>query len=290
MQLYKHATPGGGVCSKDIGVQISPPLESFQHLFVERYGGPAPSPQLRPSLDMDTPRSHPAISSVLDAYPVRIMLGLVASLSLMLALVRLPLQSPVKRVGWSADPPSEQIVLEDVTPERSGAERSDDAAKRRKTAPPATDFRSLHAESQTTSASSENTGTESTERDSDDSQKYEEVRSIAELGVTDQTPQIVGGTGSLYLHINYPEEARAQGIEGRLEVEFTVETDGTVADMEVVESLHPLCDSAAVEGVRSVTFVPAKRDGKPIPIRLRLPIRFQLMAASNSVPSNGMNP
>lgn len=218
------------------------------------------------------------------------MLGLVASLGLTLALVHLPLRTPVYRVGWSAHPPAEQIALEDMTAEQSDTERSDDAAKRRKKAPPATDLRSLRPESQTTSASSENPGTESTERDADAPRKYEEVQSIAELGVTDRTPQIVGGMGSLYLHINYPEEARTQGIEGRLKLEFTVQTDGTVADMEVVKSLHPLCDSAAVEGVRSVTFVPAKRDGTPISIRLRLPIRFQLTTVSSSAPSNETNP
>lgn len=239
---------------------------------------------------MDTPRYHLASASILDPYPVRIMLGLVASLSLTIALVHLPFRSAPPRVGWSTHPPAEQVVLEDVTTERSDTERSDDAAKRRKEAPPATDFRSPDAESETTSASSESSGTESTERDSDGSRTYEEIQSIAELGVSDRTPRIVGGAGSLYLHINYPEKARMQGIEGRLQLEFTVETDGTVADMVVAKSLHPLCDSAAVEGVRSVTFVPAKRDGTPIPIRLRLPIRFQLTTVSSSVPSNGMKP
>jgi TonB family protein len=218
------------------------------------------------------------------------MLGLVASLSLTIALVHLPFRSAPPRVGWSTHTPAEQVVLEDVTTERSDTERSDDAAKRRKEAPPATDFRSPDAESETTSASSESSGTESTERDSDGSRTYEEIQSIAELGVSDRTPRIVGGAGSLYLHINYPEKARMQGIEGRLQLEFTVETDGTVADMVVAKSLHPLCDSAAVEGVRSVTFVPAKRDGTPIPIRLRLPIRFQLTTVSSSVPSNGTKP
>jgi TonB family protein len=61
-----------------------------------------------------------------------------------------------------------------------------------------------------------------------------------------------------------------------------VGTDGAVSNLQVVDPLHPLCDSAAVRGVRSVTFVPAKRDGRPIPIRLRLPVRFQLSTAPNT--------
>jgi len=240
---------------------------------------------------MSLPRYHSATSSsVLAAYPVRIMLGLVMSLSLMLALVRLPLQAPVNRVGWSAQSSTEQIVLKNVTRKQSDTERSDDAAKRNEEAPPVTDLRPQRHESGTSSSSTENSGTESTEHESDDLQKYKELRSITELGITDRTPQIVGGLGSLYLNIHYPEKARKQGIEGQLELEFTVEIDGSVTDIEVTDSLHPLCDSAAVEGVRSVDFVPAKHDGTPVPIRLKLPVRFQLTAVSSTLQQNGRNP
>jgi len=116
------------------------------------------------------------------------------------------------------------------------------------------------------------------------------VRSVAELGVASRTPQIVGGVGSLYLQIDYPEKALQKGIAGEQELEFTVEPDGQVTDMEVVESLHPPCDSAAVEGVRSVQFVPATQDGTPISIRLRLPVEFRLKAASSPALPNETNP
>ncbi|PSQ73338.1 MAG: energy transducer TonB, partial [Bacteroidetes bacterium QH_6_64_77] len=130
---------------------------------------------------------------------------------------------------------------------------------------------------------SEDSGTESTLSDSGRASESDpdDVQSIATLGVKDQKPQIVGGMGTLYLNINYPEKARKQGIEGRLRLEFTVEADGEVTAVDVVDSLHPLCDSAAVEGVRSVHFVPAKRDGDPVPIRLKLPIKFQLTTATS---------
>lgn len=240
---------------------------------------------------MSTPRSHSAnSSSVLDAYPVRIMLGLVASLGLMLALVRLPLQAPLQRVGWSAHAPADQIVLENVTPERSETKQSEDAARKRERVPPVTDLRSLNPEPPASSTSSESSGAESTERQSDGSETYEEVQSIAELGLADRTPQIVGGVGSLYLQINYPEKALQNGIEGELELEFTVERDGRVTDMEVVNSLHPLCDSAAVKGVRSVQFVPATHDGTPVSIRLRLPVEFRIDEASSPPLSKGADP
>jgi TonB family protein len=240
---------------------------------------------------MNTPRNHSAnASSVLDAYPIRIMLGLVMSLSLMLALVRLPVQSPVNRVGWSSRPPAKQIVLDEVTQEQSNAKQSEDPAKTHAEPPPITDLQSPRAEPETSPPSSGNADTESEPGDSDRPKTYEEIQSITELGLSDHTPQIVGGLGSLYLHINYPARAREQGIEGELELEFTVEPDGRVTDLEVVKSLHPLCDSAAVQGIRSVQFIPAKQNGTPIPIRLRLPMEFRLKTQTSAAMAKGQGP
>jgi len=240
---------------------------------------------------MSTPRYHSAnMSSVLDAYPVRVMLGLVTSLSLMLALVRLPLQSPINRVGWSNRLSAEQIVLDEVTPERSETEQSSDAAQTRAEAPPVTDLQSQQDEPDTPPTSSGNAGTASDQGKSDRPKRYEEVQSITELGLSDHTPQIVGGLGSLSLHIDYPAKAREQGIEGELELEFTVKSDGRVTNLKVVKSLHPLCDSAAVEGIRSVQFIPAKQNGDPVPIRLHLPMQFRLQTTTSAAMAQGQEP
>lgn len=235
---------------------------------------------------MDTSPHHLAGSPLLDVYPIRIMLGLVSSLGFIIILVNLPLRPSVSQVGWSRHTITEQIVFEEVItkpsedPPSNGTERT----------PPATDFQAFQSTERPGSTSPESSGTTATQRDSGRIEQYENIRSLSQLNVSDETPQIVGGAGSLYLHINYPEKALKQGIEGQLKLEFTVKTDGTVAHIEVVKSLHPLCDSAAVEGVRSVTFVPAKHNGTPIPIRLRLPVRFQLRTLSSSLPMDQMNP
>ena len=214
------------------------------------------------------------------------MLGLVASLGLTLVLVHLPFHTPIPRVGWSGHSSAEQIVLDEVTTERS----DETVPKGPEQAPPATDLRTVDPERRPTPVSSEDPDTAPAQQDTGWAARYKDVQSIAELNVSDGTPRIVGGAGSLYLHIDYPERALAQGIEGRLKLGFTVKTDGTVEDVEVLESLHPLCDSAAVKGVRSVRFVPAKHNGTPIPIRLRLPIRFRLTTVSSSAQTNGTPP
>lgn len=236
---------------------------------------------------MSAPRPHSTHSSPLDAYSVRIMLGLVASLGLLLALVHLPLRTPVNGVGWSARSPAESIVLSDMGPERSSEEDPDAEGTER--APPPTDQRAPRPDQPTRSVASKSPGTESTRSDSGRTSESgpDDVQSVATLGIEDQRPQVVGGMGSLYLSINYPEKARKQGIEGRLRLEFTIDAEGEVNAVEVVDSLHPLCDSAAVEGVRSVDFVPAKHNGNPVPIRLKLPIKFQLSTATSTMQPNG---
>ncbi len=236
---------------------------------------------------MGTLHPRPTNSSVLDAYPVRIMLGLVASLSLLLALVRLPLRTSTNRVGWSTHPSAQQIILDDVIPDPPDDARSNEPED----APPATDLQFPRSdEQQARPASSETSAPESDSSDSNRLSEYTDVQSVDALSVKDRAPRIVGGMGTLHLHINYPKKARLQGIEGELELEFTIKPDGSVTDVEIADSLHPLCDSAAVRGLRSVKFVPAKQDGTLIPIRMKLPVRFQLTAASKTTQTDGSGP
>jgi TonB family protein len=109
---------------------------------------------------------------------------------------------------------------------------------------------------------------------------------VSAFGPNDQKPEIVGGMGALYHNIQYPQEARDQGIEGRLRLEFTVQADGKVRNVEVVDSLHPLCDSAAVEGIRSVRFAPAEHRGTAVPARMTLPVRFRLISVPQTADVN----
>lgn len=139
------------------------------------------------------------------------------------------------------------------------------------------------------SASSENGTGEGPEQESTSdspSDSTSAVRSIAELSLQDRHPEIIGGQGALSLHINYPVEARRKGIEGRLTLTFTVNTDGEVRHIVVSDSLHPACDSAAVEALRSVRFRPGTYDGEPVPVRMSLPIRFELQPGRLSSTSN----
>ncbi len=103
------------------------------------------------------------------------------------------------------------------------------------------------------------------------------VSEMQVLQFAEVQPSIIGGLNSLYLRIQYPKAAQEAGIQGRVVLSFIVEEDGTTTDVRVLESLHPLCDKAAVDAVTETLFTPARQQGKKVRVRMHLPIRFVLI-------------
>lgn len=64
--------------------------------------------------------------------------------------------------------------------------------------------------------------------------------------------------------IEYTAAARAEGIEGRLKLRFTVGADGAVTKVDVLDAVAPELDAAAVAAAKQWRFKPATACGKPI--------------------------
>jgi protein TonB len=62
----------------------------------------------------------------------------------------------------------------------------------------------------------------------------------------------------------YPEQAAERGIEGWVEVEFTITTSGAVKDARIVTSTSNVFDRAALQAVRKWKYRPKIEDGKPV--------------------------
>ena len=78
-------------------------------------------------------------------------------------------------------------------------------------------------------------------------------------------------------HIVYPDEAKAKGIQGRVFVQFIVEKDGTLSDVEAVRSPDPSLAQEAVRVVKDMPkWIPGRQGGKAVRSRFRLPIMFRL--------------
>ena len=107
--------------------------------------------------------------------------------------------------------------------------------------------------------------------------KLERIEREPVLDFAEQGPAIVGGLGTLYLNIDYPASARNNGVQGLSVLEFVVEKDGTTSDIQIMKSLHPACDSAAVAAVTRTLFKPGRQNGEIVRVKMRLPIRFKLV-------------
>jgi protein TonB len=64
--------------------------------------------------------------------------------------------------------------------------------------------------------------------------------------------------------IEYTASARAEGIEGKLKLKITVGEDGSVLRVEVLASVSPELDAAAVSAVKQWRFRPAMMCGKAV--------------------------
>lgn len=75
----------------------------------------------------------------------------------------------------------------------------------------------------------------------------------------------------------YPRKARERGEEGAMLLELTISPRGTVSAVRIVESTgYADLDEAGVTAAKTAHFNPAKRDGRPVESRVRLPISFRL--------------
>jgi TonB family protein len=73
----------------------------------------------------------------------------------------------------------------------------------------------------------------------------------------------------------YPEAAKEQGIRGIVLVELVIERDGEVGEATILRSI-PALDDAALTAVRQWEYEPTKLDGRPVRVRLSVPITFSL--------------
>lgn len=74
----------------------------------------------------------------------------------------------------------------------------------------------------------------------------------------------------------YTDEAVDAGLEGSVELELRVREDGTAHGIKVVRGLGMGLDERAVEAVGQWRFDPAKKAGRPVEVRMRVRVKFDL--------------
>ncbi|MEQ8476954.1 TonB family protein [Fulvivirga sp.] len=107
--------------------------------------------------------------------------------------------------------------------------------------------------------------------------------------IVEQAAAPPGGYQAFYNYVGqalkYPELARKKGIEGKVYIQFVVDTDGSITEVEAVKRIGGGCDEEAVRVVKTAPkWSPPMQRGKPVKQRIIMPITFSLGTHVKSTP------
>jgi protein TonB len=97
----------------------------------------------------------------------------------------------------------------------------------------------------------------------------------------EEMPAFPGGDEALLKYIAekiiYPEEAAANGIQGRVTLRFVVASDGSVKQVEILRGVHPDLDKEAIRVISLLPkWKPGKQNGIAVPVFFSVPVNFKL--------------
>ena len=109
----------------------------------------------------------------------------------------------------------------------------------------------------------------------------EDILEATVFKMAEEMPEFPGGPEKLLEYLNenqrYPEMARENDIQGRVYVQFVVEPDGSISNVEVIRSIGGGCDEEAVRLVQNMPkFKPGKMNGYPVRVQYTVPVKFML--------------
>ena len=115
-------------------------------------------------------------------------------------------------------------------------------------------------------------------------QQEEEVVEEEEIpfAIVEQKPTFQGKdpnhfTKWVFSKIVYPEIAKENGVQGRVTLQFTIETDGSVKNVKVLRGVDSSLDKEAVRVVSSSPkWQPGMQRNKPVKVKYTFPVVFQL--------------
>lgn len=106
---------------------------------------------------------------------------------------------------------------------------------------------------------------------------------VRAITTADTMPTFLGGDNAMksfiQKNLKYPETEKKAKIQGTVYVTFLVQADGSIAFVGISEGVNG-ADGFNKEAMRIVwlmpKWIPGKSNGKPVPVKCTLPIKFQL--------------
>ncbi|WP_340153309.1 M56 family metallopeptidase [uncultured Marivirga sp.] len=103
------------------------------------------------------------------------------------------------------------------------------------------------------------------------------------FNIVEKQAEPPGGIQDFYNHLSkdlegkYPQQAIRMGIEGVVYLQFVIERDGSLSNIQPVKGIGAGCDELAVKLLKNQgNWVPGKQKGKTVRSRRVIPIRFVL--------------
>lgn len=99
--------------------------------------------------------------------------------------------------------------------------------------------------------------------------------------VVEQEPTPKGGIGEFYAYLagelRYPPTALRLGISGAVYVQFVIEKDGSITNVQLAKGIGAGCDEEAIRVIQNApAWNPGKQRGVPVRVKKIIPVRFIL--------------
>lgn len=94
-------------------------------------------------------------------------------------------------------------------------------------------------------------------------------------------PEFPGGEKAMLRWISsnlkYPKTTLKAKLQGVVILSYVIDEQGKIGDIELIKGIHPDADAEAVRVIEAMpTWKPGQQEGKPVPVRYTLPLRFAL--------------
>lgn len=118
---------------------------------------------------------------------------------------------------------------------------------------------------------------------SDDSGIIEEKKESKVFISVEQMPVFGTGMNDLLAYlskeIKYPAIARQNDITGTVVIQFVIDRNGNVTQVQLVKGIGGGCDQEALRVIKGMpAWTPGKQQGRPVSVRYTLPVKFKLQS------------
>lgn len=109
------------------------------------------------------------------------------------------------------------------------------------------------------------------------------------FAMVEQKPTFQGGDANtftkwVFSQITYPEIAKKNGVQGRVTLQFTIDTTGAVTNIKVLRGVDSSVDKEAVRVISmSPKWEPGIQRGKKVRVRYTFPVIFALPKGNESI-------